>query len=120
MNIAIWSAQILLALLMGSGAIMKFMPIQKIAPKMPWMGEVSSSNVRLLGVLDLLAVLGLILPMVLNIHPQLTFWTAIGIIALMVCAIVFHILRGEKSSIGFNIAVIAIALFIAWGRFNII
>ena len=82
---------------------MKFMPIEKMAPKMPWMGQVPVINVRLLGVLELGAVAGLTLPMLLNIEPQLTFWAAIGIIALMICAIVFHISRGEKSVIGFNI-----------------
>ena len=117
MNVALWIAQIILALLMGSGVIMKFMPIGKIATKMPWMGQIPEIYVRLLGVLDLLTVFGLILPTLLNIKPELTFWAAIGIITLMISAILFHISRGEKSSIGFNIVAIFIASFIAWGRF---
>jgi hypothetical protein len=34
----------------------------------------------------------------------------------MLCAIVFHISRGEASVIGFNIFLAALAIFIAWGR----
>lgn len=97
---------------------MKFMPIKKIAAKMAWMGQVPSILVRLVGIVDLIAAAGLILPMLLNVMPQLTFWAAIGSIVLMICAVVFHISRGEKSDIGFNLFVIAIAIFIAWGRLN--
>ena len=118
MNSGLWIAQIVLAVFFVMGAAMKFMPVEKTAPKMPWMGDVPAIYVRVLGILDLVVVAGLILPMLLNIMPQLTLWTALGIIALMICAIVFHLLRGEKSDIGFNIFLIAAAAFVAWGRFK--
>jgi hypothetical protein len=115
-NISLWVAQIILSVLMLMGTVMKFMPIEKISAMMPWTGQLPAIVVRLLGLIDLLGAIGLILPALLNIKPQLTVWAAIGIILLMLCAIVFHVSRGEASVIGFNILIVALALFIAWGR----
>jgi hypothetical protein len=118
LNIWLWVAQVILALSLLSGAIMKFMPIEKIAPIMAWMGQLPPLTVRLLGVIDLLGAIGLILPPLLHINPKLVPITAIAICVLMICAIVFHVSRGEASVIGVNITYVAIAAFIAWGRFT--
>ena len=116
-HIALWAAQIVVAIFLAMGAVMKFMPIEKIAQMMPWTGQVSPVTVRLLGILDLLGAIGLIFPTLLHIKSQLTAWAAIGIIALMLCATIFHVSRGEASVIGFNIFIALAAGFIAWGRF---
>ncbi len=118
MHITLWTAQIIVAACLTMGAIMKFMPIEKISEMMPWTGELSPAIVRLLGLLDLLGALGLILPLLLHFKANLTSWTAISIVALMLSAIIFHVSRGEASVIGFNIFLAAIAVFVAWGRFK--
>lgn len=115
-HITLWVAQVTLAALFITGAIMKFQPIETISAMMPWTGQVPAWIVRLLGLIDLLAAVGLILPSLLRIKPQVTTWTALGIIALMFSAIIFHVSRGEASVIGVNIISAIIALFIAWGR----
>ena len=94
---------------------MKFMPISKISAKMPWTGQVPGLYVRLLGVLDLLAAAGLVLPVLLHKNPKITIWTAIATVAYMICAMAFHISRGEKSVVGVNIIAAIIAGFIAYG-----
>jgi uncharacterized membrane protein len=119
MHITLWIAQMLVALFLLTGAILKFQPIEKIAAMMPWAGQVPAAVVRLLGVVDLLGAIGLILPSLLRIQPQLAVWAAIGTIALMACATVFHVYRGEASVIGVNIFCAFIATFIAWGRSKI-
>ena len=118
MHIILWVAQVLLATLLLSGFIMKFLPIEKISAIMPWTGQVPALVVRLLGIIDFLGAIGLILPTLLSIKPQLTPWTALGIIALMVCAIIFHVSRGEILVIGVNVFCLGLAVFIAWGRFK--
>lgn len=117
MNTALWIAQALLAASFLMGAVLKFMPAEKTAPKMPWMGDTPSTYVKLLGVLDIIAAIGIILPQWLGIAPQLTVYTATGMIVLMLSAIIFHIRRGEQKDIGFNVFVILLAAFVAWGRF---
>jgi uncharacterized membrane protein len=117
MNIILWIEQVFVAFsFIWVAAIKLFQPIEKIAAMWPWTGEVPSMMVRLLGVIDLLGGLGLILPSLLRIQPRLTAVTAIAIIALMVCAGIFHIARGEAAVIGVNIFFAVIAAFIAWGR----
>ena len=115
-HIILWVAQVTLTVLFIAGAIMKFQPIETTSAMMPWTGQVPIWVVRLLGIIDLLAAVGLILPSMLRIKPQLITWAALSIITLMFSAIVFHVSRGEASAIGVNIISAIIALFIVWGR----
>lgn len=116
LHITIWVAQILLAVILVLGTVIKFQPIEKASAMMPWTGQIPVLFVRLMGIVDLLGAIGIILPSLFRIKPRVTVWAALSIIALMVCATIFHILRGEASVIGFNIFVTVIAGFVAWGR----
>lgn len=114
---ALWIAQVALAASLIWAAFMKlFSPIEKLSAMWPWAGEVPVALVKCNGIIDLLAALGLILPALLRIRPKLTAITAMGVVALMVCAGIFHIVRGEAAVIGGNIVFAIIATFIAWGR----
>jgi len=115
-NVTLWIAQVFIALCLLMGAVMKFMPIEKISLMMPWTGQLPSLVVRLLGTIDLLGALGLVLPALLRIKPHLVVWAALGTIALMFSAVIFHISRGEGSVIGFNLFLIVLSAFVAWGR----
>lgn len=116
MHVMLWIAQVLLAVLLLSGTIMKFQPIEKIAGMMPWTGELAVWKVRMLGVVDLLGALGLTLPVWLRIKPEVTVWAAYGVVLLMLAAILFHVSRGESDVIGINIFMTLAAGFVAWGR----
>lgn len=116
LHIALWVAQgLLAATLIWAGAMKLFQDPAKLAAMWPWTAE-NPDLVTLTGTLDLLAGLGLILPGLLGILPRTTVWAAVGTIALMVAAAIFHIARGEASTIGINIGVAAVAAFIVWGR----
>lgn len=109
--------QILLALTLLWAAGMKwFQPKNELAAMWPWTGELSPGFVKLTGLMDLFGGLGLILPDLFRQKPQLTVLAALGVFALMISAILFHVSRGEASSIGFNILVALLTLFIAWGH----
>jgi len=118
LNISLWVAQVLIAVTLLWAAWLKLFQIEKAAAMWPWAGEVSPAFVKFTGLVDLAGALGLLLPGLLNIKPKLTAFAALGIVALMVCAAVFHIVRGEASSIGFNIVFGLIAAFVAWERFK--
>jgi hypothetical protein len=112
-NIALWIAQGLLAVtLIWAGAMKIFKPTDL---PWPWIKE-NPHLVTVTGLLDLLAGLGIVLPSILRMQPKLTIYAAYGIIALMIGASIFHISRGEAKDIGFNIFVLLVAVFIAWGR----
>ncbi|HLN94474.1 MAG TPA: DoxX family protein [Flavobacterium sp.] len=117
-NIALWVAQVLVALTFLMGGAMKLgQPIEALSAQLPWTGDVNPILVRILGGIDVLGGLGLLLPHFLK-KPQLTAWAAYGGLLLMVSAIVFHLLRGESNVIGFNIFLIVLLGLIAWGRRN--
>lgn len=116
MNASLWTAQAVLAVsFMWAGGMKLFQSPNELARMWAWTAD-NASLVKLTGVLDVLAAIGLILPGLLRIQPQLTIFTAYGTIALMVAASIFHIARGESSLIGVNIIFAMIVIFIAWGR----
>lgn len=119
LHITLWVMQVIVAaLFIWTGFSKLTLPIEKLAAMFPWTVEVPQAFLVFTALCDLLGGIGLLLPAMLRIKPQLTAWAAIGCAALMLSAIIFHVSRGEASVIGFNIFVLLIALFIAWGRFN--
>jgi hypothetical protein len=114
---SLWIVQSLLALtFVGTGLWKLATPIPELAAKMPWMGQVSPSFLRLTAVFDILGGLGVLLPSVRRIKPGLAALGALGCVALMAAAIFFHFSRGEAANTPFNFLLAALALFVAWGR----
>jgi hypothetical protein len=117
LNIALWVVQILLALTFAGTGIWKLVtPIADLGAKMPWMGQVSPSFLYLTAVFDTLGGLGVLLPSAVRIKPGLTVIAALGCAALQASAIVFHVARGEAANTPFNVFLVALSLFVAWGR----
>ena len=81
-----------------------------------WTGDAGVGFVKTLGVLELLAAVGLILPAVLDIAPVLVPVTAVCWVLLMVGAMITHGRRGEFALAVLNLIYLALAAFIAWGR----
>jgi hypothetical protein len=46
----------------------------------------------------------------------LTVLPALGCAALQVCAIGFHVSRGEAANTPFNFLLVALSIFVYWGR----
>lgn len=113
LNIILWIFQILLAVtFIWAGGMKLFQPNE-----LPWLWVKGNPELVIVsGILDILAGFGLTLPSLLRIHPKMTIYAAYGIIALMISASIFHMLRGEGNQIGFNIFILLSAIFIAWGR----
>jgi putative oxidoreductase len=119
LNAALWAAQIFLALVFFiTGAGKLFLPMENLYALIPWIKDVNSLPVRLIGFSEIIGSLGLILPSLLRIKPQLTTLSALGIAIVMLLAIIFNISMGETSVIGINILLFLIAMFVAWGRFT--
>ena len=117
LSVGLWLVQGLLALtFVGTGIWKAVTPIAELAAKMPWMGEVSPSFLYVTAVFDTLGGVGVLLPSVTRILPRLTVLGALGCAALQASAIVFHVSRGEVANTPFNFFLIALALFVAWGR----
>jgi len=117
LHLGLWIVQGLLAVTFAGTGVWKLAtPIPQLAAKMPWMGEVSPGFLYATAVFDLLGGLGVLLPSVTRIKPGLTVLASLGCAALMACAIAFHVSRGEAANTPFNFLLVALSLFIAWGR----
>lgn len=117
MNISLWVAQIILAVAFGMAGVSKsFSPIPELAAQLVWPGDIPEFLVRIIGISELAAAVGLVLPALLRFKPKLTVWAAIGLVLVMVLALIFHIARGEMFAIPINLGFGLVAAFIAWGR----
>ncbi len=118
MNIVLWIVQILLAFaFLGAGVSKTFMPIEQLSAQMPWVLDVNPLlMVRLPGIAEILGALGLILPSATRIQPKLTVWAAYALALVMALAAGFHLMRGETADIVPNLVLLALSLFVAYGR----
>ncbi|MEW5961193.1 MAG: DoxX family protein, partial [Chloroflexota bacterium] len=64
--------------------------------------------------------LGVVLPALTHIQPQLTPLAGAGLALVMIFAIVFHISRGEIGFIVPNIILLALAAFVVYGRWKVV
>lgn len=116
-SIGLWLAQVMLALVyIPAGSMKLFAPVAQVAANIPWAGDVSEIFLRFIGVVDLSAGLGVLLPSLTRIYPRLTIVAAVSSIVLQLLAMVFHASRGEIMVIPFNLFLIVLAAFVAWGR----
>ncbi len=117
LNIALWIVQVLVAGFFCYAAFLKLTtPIPELSKMMPWTGEYSEMFVRIIGVVDLAGGLGMLLPSLTRIMPRLTVIAAMGATVLQVLAIAFHVSRGEGAVTPLNFILLALILFILWGR----
>ncbi|MCG7207109.1 DoxX family protein [Streptomyces arenae] len=121
MNLALWTAAGLLAAVALTGGITKtFVPREKLAAAHGggWTGDAGDGFVKSLGVLELLAAAGLVLPAVTGVAPVLVPVTAVCWTLLMIGAMITHGRRGERAFVALNLAYLVLALVVAVGRFG--
>jgi uncharacterized membrane protein YphA (DoxX/SURF4 family) len=120
MNIVLWIIAGLLAVAFLVSGVMKLVqPKEKLAAfGFGWVADFSAGSVKAIGILEILAAVGLILPAVFDIAPVLVPLAALGVVLLMVGAIITHLRRHEAKVIASPAALLALAVLVAWGRFG--
>jgi hypothetical protein len=127
MNIALWIiAALLAAVFLAGGALKIIFSKEKLVVTgrrsneafVGWMEDFSAGAIKAIGVLEVLGAVGLILPAALGIAPPLVPLAAVGLVLLMAGAIITHLRRHEALPILGNIVYLALAAFVAWGRFG--
>ncbi|MGH2600501.1 MAG: DoxX family protein [Dehalococcoidia bacterium] len=122
LNLWLWIVAGLLAVVfLVSGVGKLFVPKEKIAAMgtaARWVEDFSPGALKTIAVLELLAAAGLILPAALDIAPILVPLAATGAVLLMVGAVITRLHRGEKLTILGDLVYLALADFVAWGRFD--
>ncbi len=117
MNILLWILQVLLAAqFLQHGWLMVFPPAELV--------EIINANLGVglryfIGIAELLAVVGLILPGILRIFTWLIPLTAAGLMIVTASATVLHSFRGETSSAIYTAVLLIIITFVAYMRWKI-
>jgi uncharacterized membrane protein YphA (DoxX/SURF4 family) len=119
MNLVLWIVAGVLALaFLASGGMKAFRPKEQLAANMGWVEDFSPAMVKTIGVLEILAAIGLILPAALDIAPIFVPLAALGLVLMMIGAIVVHTRRSERQPLPINVLLLLLAAFVAWGRFG--
>lgn len=115
--ISLWAAQMIVALGFVQFGFMKLaMPVAELAKIMLWADDTPLWFVRMIGLVDIAGGIGILLPALTRIRPGLTVVAAAGCALLQVCAIIFHLSRGEGAMVPMNLVLLVLALFVFWGR----
>jgi uncharacterized membrane protein YphA (DoxX/SURF4 family) len=117
LNIALLIVQGSLMLTFVGGGIWKLVtPVQELAMMIPWAGQVPTRFLYATAIFDIFGGVGVLLPYILRVPRCLAVAAALGCAALQASAIIFHCWRGEAVNTPFNFLVLALSLFVAWGR----
>jgi hypothetical protein len=123
LNLALWIvAGILAVVFLVASCTKLFVPKEKLAgmggAASRWVEDFSPGALKAIGALEFLAAVGLIVPAVLGIAPVLVPLAATGAVLLFAGAVIMRLRRGEKATIIADLVYLAMAAFVAWGRFG--
>lgn len=116
MNILLWVLQILAALMYGASGVMKAFLFDKVARDVPSFGALPKKVWMALGLVELVCVVGLIVPAALHWHPRLVGLSA-AVLALESLVFVWvHVKYRETPQIVMVVVLGLLMAFIAYGR----
>ena len=119
MNTVVWIVQVVLALgFLMAGAMKLTQPRAKLAPQMGWVEDVTDAQVKGIGLVEVAAALGLVLPGATDIAPVLTPLAAAGLVIVMIGAAATHLRRHEPKFVLINASLLVLAAIVAGARFG--
>jgi hypothetical protein len=119
-NIALWIAQGLLALVyLVAGGLKVVRPRGQLVASgnFDWMKDSSDAGVKAVGLVEILGALGVILPWLTGIAAILTPLAAMGLVVVQIGALRVHLVRNERQPLPANVLLLLLAAFVAVGRF---
>lgn len=119
MGTGITVMQVLLALLFTSGGLIKLtLPYARFTkmPSQAWANDFKPAHIRLVGVIELWAAVGMIVSLFLPSLTMLTPLVAVGMALVMSGAMATHLRRSEYLNMGGNLIWLGLALFVAYDK----
>jgi uncharacterized membrane protein YphA (DoxX/SURF4 family) len=121
MNTILWILQALLAVVMVGPGLQKLSQTkdQLVASgSVDWAEDFTPAQIKTIGVLEVAAAIGLLLPPILDVAPVLSALAATGVVLTMIGAGKTHLRRGERSRVPVSVVIGLLALFVAVERFG--
>lgn len=118
MSFALWTAQVALAALFAASGFAKSTFSRERLRNSGQTGvqDQPMALVRFIGAAELCGAVGLVAPWATGIAPALTPLAALGLGTIMVLACGVHLHRGEPRNALVNLVLLAVCVFVAWGR----
>lgn len=120
MNIALWTAQGLLAFVyLAAGGLKIIRSREQLVAtgRLDWMKDNSDAAVKAVGAVEILGALGVILPEATGIALILTPIAAVGLVIVQIGARRVHLTRNERQPLPINVILLLLAAFVAIRRF---
>jgi uncharacterized membrane protein YphA (DoxX/SURF4 family) len=116
MNILLWVLQVLAALMYGASGVMKIFMFDKISGEVASFGALPRQAWTALGILELVCVVGLIVPAAVHWKPTLTVVAATALAIESLVFIGVHVKYHEIPSIIMSVVLGLLMAFLAYGR----
>jgi uncharacterized membrane protein YphA (DoxX/SURF4 family) len=116
MNILLWVLQGLAAVVYASSGTMKVFMFDKVSHDVPSFGALPRQAWTVLGIIELICVVGLIVPGVLHWRPQLTVLAAAILAVESLIFIYVHVKYQEIPPIVMSAVLGLLMAFVAYGR----
>jgi hypothetical protein len=116
MNILLWALQVLAALLYGASGVMKVFMFDEVSGDVPSFGALPRNAWMILGIIELVCVVGLIAPAAFRWLPTLTVVAAAVLAVESIVFIWVHVQYRETPSIVMSAVLGLLMSFIAYGR----
>jgi hypothetical protein len=116
MNILLWVLQVLAALLYGASGVMKAFMFDTVSKDVPSFGALPRQAWMALGILELVCVVGLIVPAALRWQPSLTLIAASILAVESLVFIGVHVKYREPGTIIMCFVLGLVMAFVAYGR----
>ena len=116
MNILLWVLQGLAAVVYAASGTMKVFMFDKVSHDVPSFGALPRQAWTVLGIIELICVVGLIVPGVLHWRPQLTVLAAAILAVESLIFIYVHVRYQEIPPIVMSAVLGLLMAFIAYGR----
>src|SRR5262245_1254878 len=116
MNILLWVLQILAAFMYAASGVMKVFMFDKISKDVPSFGALPREAWTALGIIELVCVVGLIVPSALHWRPGLTVVAASVLAIESLVFIGVHVKYGEIPAIIMSGVLGLLMAFVAYGR----
>ena len=119
MDTVITVIQVLLTIFAGAAGLLRLAtPYAKFTqlPAQDWSNDFKPWHIKLIGVLEVCAAVGIIVPLFLLSLTMLTPLAAVGLALVMAGAMATHLRREEYVNVVGNLVWLGLALFLAYGK----
>ena len=116
MNALLWVLQAALVLILVPAAITRAVAYDFAKKRMAWVAALPRPLLLFISLAEILGGLGLVLPGLTGVAPQLTPAAAVGLGIIQALAFGFHVSRHEPRNASANLALFALLAAVAVGR----